>query len=234
MTDAISLKTQNIKEALIQSLERLSNSGINYLPELKEENVISVLPQAIPKSTSELLTLKNQTIGDCRRCGLCEGRNNIVFGVGDPDADLVFVGEAPGAEEDKLGQPFIGRSGKLLWKMAEAMGFSKETAYICNVIKCRPPENRNPTAKEIEACEPFLKAQLDIIKPKVIVALGSYACKILLQTKTPMAELRGNWGEYNGIKLMPTFHPAYLLRSPSKKKETWADLQEVMREMGLK
>lgn len=230
MPQLIQCENDKLRDAALENLHRLKKSGVSYLPNLKEE----IIPQEVPKSTADLIFLKNQTIGDCRRCGLCEGRNNIVFGVGDPDADLVFVGEAPGAEEDQLGEPFIGRSGKLLWKMAEAMGFSKESAYICNVIKCRPPENRNPTAKEVAACEPFLKAQLDIIKPKVIVALGSYACQILLKNKTPMAQLRGNWGEYNGIKLMPTFHPAYLLRSPSKKKETWADLQAVMKELNIK
>lgn len=229
MMDEKATASSEVKLTILAAMERLQKSGIQYLPEIKEEN----MPQLVPASTSALLSLKNEAIGDCRRCGLCDGRQNIVFGVGDPEADLVFVGEAPGTEEDRLGEPFVGRSGKLLTKMIEAMGLSRETVFICNVVKCRPPDNRDPSAKELAACEPFLKAQLDILAPKVIVALGRYACQTLTRDETPMGKLRGNWRSYNGIDLMPTFHPAYLLRSPSKKKDTWADLQEVMKKMGL-
>jgi len=164
-------------------------------------------------------------IGDCK---LCETRKNIVFGAGNPNADLVFVGEAPGADEDEQGLPFVGRSGQLLTKMIEAMGLSRDQVYICNVIKCRPPDNRNPEPDEINSCEPFLKKQLALIKPKVIVALGRYACQSLLKVEGSLSAIRGQWKQYEGIDLMPTFHPAYLLRSPSKKKEAWEDLQKVI------
>jgi uracil-DNA glycosylase len=171
-------------------------------------------------------------IGDCQRCKLCSGRTNIVFGVGNPKAELVFVGEGPGAEEDKQGIPFVGAAGQLLTKMIEAMGFSRDQVYICNVVKCRPPGNRNPEPDEIEACEPFLKAQLRAINPKVIVALGKFAAQTLLRDSTPITRLRGNWRKYEGVPLMPTFHPAYLLRQPGDKKLAWADLQQVMKAFG--
>lgn len=171
-------------------------------------------------------------LGDCKRCKLCEGRTQIVFGSGNPRAELVFVGEAPGEEEDKRGVPFVGPAGELLTKMIEAMKFSRDTVYICNVVKCRPPNNRNPEPDEIQACEPFLRAQLRVIKPKVIVALGKFAAQTLLREDTAITRLRGQWRKYEGIDLMPTFHPAYLLRSPNEKKKTWMDLQEVMKRLG--
>jgi uracil-DNA glycosylase len=173
-----------------------------------------------------------QDLGDCRRCNLCEGRKQIVFGSGNPHAELVFVGEGPGADEDIQGVPFVGQAGQLLTKMIEAMGFSRDDVYICNVVKCRPPGNRNPEPDEIAACEPFLKAQLKAIQPKVIVALGKFAAQTLLRDSTPITRMRGNWREYEGIPLMPTFHPAYLLRSPGEKKHAWADLQAVMKRFG--
>ena len=146
---------------------------------------------------------------------------------------MVFVGEAPGADEDAQGLPFVGRAGKLLTKMIEAMKLSRDQVYICNVIKCRPPDNRNPEADEVASCEPFLKRQLSIIKPKVIVALGRYACQSLLKVDSSLSAYRGQWRRYEGIALMPTYHPAYLLRSPSKKKEAWEDLQKVMKKLGI-
>ncbi len=169
-----------------------------------------------------------QALGDCKRCKLCSGRKNIVFGVGNPKARLVFVGEGPGAEEDNQGIPFVGAAGQLLTKMIAAMGYSRDEIYICNVVKCRPPGNRNPEPDEIEACQPFLEAQLNAIRPSVIVTLGKFAAQTLLRTDTPITRLRGQWREYVGIPLMPTFHPAYLLRSPAEKKSAWADLQAVM------
>jgi DNA polymerase len=181
----------------------------------------------------QMLEKLRDEIGDCQRCKLCEGRTNIVFGVGDEKARLVFVGEGPGAEEDKQGEPFVGRAGQLLTKMIGAMGLSREQVYICNVVKCRPPENRDPEPDEIAACEPFLKKQLAIVKPHVIVGLGRYACQTLLKTAMPMSKLRGSWHEYDGIRFMPTFHPAYLLRNPPAKKEVWEDLQTVMKVLGL-
>jgi uracil-DNA glycosylase len=184
---------------------------------------------AAPRRTLEEI---RQELGDCTRCKLCKGRTNIVFGVGNPKAELVFVGEGPGADEDAQGIPFVGKAGQLLTKMIEAMGFTRDEVYICNVVKCRPPGNRNPEPDEIEACEPFLKAQLASIHPKVIVALGKFAAQTLTRDSTPITRLRGNWREYEGIPLMPTFHPAYLLRSPGEKKLAWADLKQVMKLFG--
>jgi uracil-DNA glycosylase family 4 len=171
-------------------------------------------------------------LGDCTRCGLCKSRVNLVFGVGSPKAELVFVGEGPGQDEDLQGVPFVGKAGQLLTKMIEAMTFSRDGVYICNVVKCRPPNNRNPEPDEIAACEPFLKAQLSSLRPKVIVALGKFAAQTLLNDPTPISRLRGQWKRYEGIDLMPTFHPAYLLRTPADKKLAWLDLQEVMKKFG--
>ncbi len=182
------------------------------------------------------LALAREELGDCQRCKLAKGRTNLVFGVGNPDAHLVFVGEGPGADEDAQGEPFVGKAGQLLNKMIEAMGYRRQDVYICNVVKCRPPGNRNPEPDEIEACEPFLKRQLAALRPRMIVTLGKFAAQCLLRDDTPISRLRGNFRTYEGIQLMPTFHPAYLLRDPSKKKETWEDLKTVMaalRDMGL-
>jgi uracil-DNA glycosylase family 4 len=172
-------------------------------------------------------------IGDCRRCKLCHGRTNIVFGVGNPQAELVFVGEAPGRDEDLKAEPFVGRAGQLLTEIiTKGMKMRREDVYIANVVKCRPPENRNPEPDEIAACEPFLIKQLDVIQPRIIVALGTFAAQTLLKTKTPISRLRGIWHSYQGIKLMPTLHPAYLLRNPNDKRLVWQDIQAVLREMG--
>ena len=182
------------------------------------------------------LRVTRDELGDCQRCKLCKGRTNLVFGVGNPDAQLVFVGEGPGADEDAQGEPFVGKAGQLLTKMIEAMGFARGDVYICNVVKCRPPGNRNPEPDEIAACEPFLKKQLAAIRPRVIVALGKFAAQCLLRDDTPISRLRGNFRTYEGVRLMPTFHPAYLLRDPSKKRDAWADLKQVLaalREMGI-
>jgi uracil-DNA glycosylase family 4 len=173
------------------------------------------------------LRMVREELGDCTRCKLHRDRKNLVYGVGNPDAHLVFVGEAPGADEDERGEPFVGKAGQLLNKMIEAMGYRREDVYICNVVKCRPPGNRNPEPDEIEACEPFLKKQLAAIRPRMIVTLGKFAAQCLLRDETPISRLRGNFRTYEGIQLMPTFHPAYLLRDPSKKKETWEDLKAV-------
>jgi uracil-DNA glycosylase family 4 len=171
-------------------------------------------------------------LGDCQRCKLCTGRKNIVFGAGNPRAELVFVGEGPGEQEDLKGVPFVGAAGDLLTKMIEAMGFSRDDVYICNVVKCRPPGNRNPEPDEIASCEPFLRSQLLALQPKVIVALGKFAAQTLLRDPTPITRMRGQWREYQGVKLMPTFHPAYLLRSPAEKRKAWEDLQQVMKLFG--
>ena len=173
-------------------------------------------------------------IGDCQRCKLAPHRTRIVFGVGNPNADLVFVGEAPGGDEDARGEPFVGRAGQLLTEIiVKGMKIRRQDVYIANIIKCRPPQNRDPEPDEIAACEPFLKQQLALIKPKVIVTLGKFAAQCLLKTRTPITRLRGVWATYQDIPLMPTFHPAYLLRNPSDKRLVWQDIQQVMKALGL-
>ncbi|HEX5475438.1 MAG TPA: uracil-DNA glycosylase [Vicinamibacterales bacterium] len=167
-------------------------------------------------------------IGDCTRCKLHRlGRTQVVFGVGNPSADLMFVGEAPGADEDLQGIPFVGRAGQLLTKIIEAIELTRDQVYIANVIKCRPPGNRNPEPDEVDTCEPFLFRQIDVVKPKVIVALGTFAAKTLLRTQEPISRLRGRIYEYRGAKLIPTFHPAFLLRSPERKRDVWEDMKKV-------
>jgi uracil-DNA glycosylase family 4 len=172
-------------------------------------------------------------IGDCTRCRLCEQRNKVVFGVGNPKAELVFIGEGPGRDEDLKGEPFVGRAGQLLTQMIEAMGLKREQVYIANVVKCRPPENRTPEKDEIAICSPFLLRQLDVIKPKVIVCLGNVAMQALLATNRSMSSVRGQWFPFRGAKLLPTYHPAYLLRNPPAKADVWADLKKVIAELGL-
>jgi len=172
-------------------------------------------------------------LGECTRCKLHKTRTNIVFGVGSPEARLMFVGEAPGEDEDLQGYPFVGKAGQLLTKMIEAMGMQREDVYICNTVKCRPPNNRNPEPDELLACEPFLKGQLGAVKPEVIVTLGKFAAQALLREQTPITRLRGQWREYEGIPVMPTFHPAYLLRSPAEKGKVWEDLKQVMKRLRI-
>jgi len=187
-------------------------------------------PLPVFASAAEALVGVRTEIGDCTRCKLhAQGRRQIVFGVGSPEADLMFVGEAPGADEDIQGIPFVGRAGQLLTKIIEAIGLKREDVYIANVIKCRPPGNRNPEQDEVETCEPFLFQQIDIIRPKVIVALGTFAARTLLRTLDPISRLRGRVYEYRGAKLIPTFHPAYLLRNPASKREVWEDMKVVRR-----
>ncbi len=182
------------------------------------------------KSPADALVAIRNDIGDCTRCKLHTlGRRQVVFGVGNPQADLMFVGEAPGADEDIQGEPFVGRAGQLLTKIIEAIGLSRGDVYIANVIKCRPPQNRNPEQDEVETCEPFLFKQIDVIQPKVIVALGTFAARGLLRTLDPISRLRGRVFEYRGAKLIPTFHPAYLLRNPASKREVWEDMKLVKR-----
>jgi uracil-DNA glycosylase len=187
-------------------------------------------PVTFARSAAEALVAVRTEIGDCTRCKLhAQGRKQIVFGVGNPEADLMFVGEAPGGDEDIQGIPFVGRAGQLLTKIIEAIGLKREDVYIANVIKCRPPGNRNPEQDEVETCEPFLFQQIDIIKPKVVVALGTFAARALLRTLDPISRLRGRVYDYRGAKLIPTFHPAYLLRNPASKREVWEDMKVVRR-----
>ncbi|MCK9362650.1 MAG: uracil-DNA glycosylase [Syntrophales bacterium] len=174
------------------------------------------------------LDASRDQLGDCRRCRLAESRRNIVFGEGNPHAELVFVGEAPGGDEDLQGKPFVGRAGQLLTKIIIAMGLERRDVYICNILKCRPPGNRNPLPEEIVSCEPFLISQLEAIKPRAICALGSFAARTLLKSETPITLLRGHFHDYQGVPLMPTYHPAYLLRNPGAKKQVWEDVQKIM------
>lgn len=172
-------------------------------------------------------------LGDCRRCGLCRSRTHIVFGTGDPHARLMFVGEGPGYDEDLSGEPFVGRAGRLLDRIIAAMGLSRESVYICNIVKCRPPENRDPLPEEIESCIPFLERQIDAVSPEFICTLGAVATRALLRTSAPVSRLRGRFHDYRGIRVMPTYHPAFLLRYPEKKRETWADMKVLMGGMGM-
>lgn len=172
-------------------------------------------------------------LAGCTRCKLCAGRKTLVVGEGDPHARLVFVGEGPGEQEDLQGRPFVGPAGQLLDRMIEAIGLKREQVYIANVVKCRPPGNRDPEPDEITACGPFLVRQIEAIRPRVVVALGRFASQTLLRTETPISRLRGSFHPYRGAKLMPTFHPSFLLRNPSSKREAWLDLRQVARELGL-
>jgi len=195
---------------------------------------LAVVTQTSNHDPAEALRLIREDIGDCTRCKLhLQGRKQIVFGVGNPNADLMFIGEAPGADEDIKGEPFVGRAGQLLTNMIKAMGLQREDVYIANIIKCRPPGNRTPERDECDTCAPFLMRQIDAVRPKVIVALGAIAAKTLLAVSAPMSELRGRWFDFRGTKLAVTYHPAFLLRDPRQKKETWKDLQMVMKDLGL-
>jgi uracil-DNA glycosylase len=189
--------------------------------------------EAVDKVKDDTLLKIREDIGDCTRCKLHKGRHKIVFGDGNPKAELVFIGEGPGADEDMQGLPFVGRAGKLLTQMIEAMGLQRKDVYICNVVKCRPPENRAPEPDEVTTCSPYLLRQIDVIQPKVVVCLGAVAAKTLLETTRGISQFRGEWLQWRGRKLMATYHPAYLLRNPNAKGEVWKDLQKVMAELGL-
>lgn len=187
-----------------------------------------------PTEREKALRILREEIGDCTRCALHKGRNKLVFADGDPNARLMFVGEGPGADEDAQGLPFVGRAGQLLNNMIAAMGLKREEVYIANVVKCRPPGNRTPEPDEANTCTPFLFRQIDVVRPKVLVALGATAATYLLGQRQPLAGLRGRVHAFRGSQLIVTYHPAYLLRDPRQKKEAWADLQIAMRELGLK
>ena len=228
------------RDQLIEHLtfaKELGVSGVSRDPAWRDRQESLVLrPPSIDEGgrqaqderlpSNQALAVVRADIGDCTRCKLHGlGRKQIVFGVGNANADLMFVGEAPGADEDIQGIPFVGRAGQLLTKIIGAIGLTRDDVYIANVIKCRPPQNRNPEQDEVETCEPFLFQQIDIIKPKVIVALGTFAARTLLRTLDPISRLRGRVYEYRGAKLIPTFHPAYLLRNPASKREVWEDMK---------
>jgi uracil-DNA glycosylase len=202
---------------------------LNVLPRASDVSLFDSINKIADDSLPRILA----DIGDCTRCKLHRGRTKLVFGDGNPNADLVFVGEGPGRDEDAQGLPFVGRAGKLLTQMIEAMGLQRKDVYICNVVKCRPPENRTPEKDEVEICSPFLLRQLDAIAPKVIVCLGSVAAQTLLETNRGISHFRGEWLDFRGRKLMATYHPAYLLRNPGAKGEVWKDLKKVMAVLGL-
>jgi uracil-DNA glycosylase len=208
--------------------------AVPTVPDDGSFEVSNTKPESGLKDPVEALRLIREDLGECTRCRLSkQGRKQIVFGVGNPKAELMFIGEAPGADEDQQGEPFVGRAGQLLNNMIKAMGLRREDVYIANIIKCRPPGNRTPERDECETCSPFLMRQIAAIKPKAIVALGAVAAKTLLAINAPMSEFRGRWFDFRGTKLAVTYHPAFLLRDPRQKKETWKDLQMVMKELGM-
>lgn len=222
-------------ESLLSELREALAAGrgqLEYLRDLGFDEVPAAVratpPQGVNHPGVESLEALRADLGDCQRCGLGKTRQCLVFGVGNPQARLVLVGEAPGREEDEKGEPFVGEAGRLLDRILFAMGLQRDEVYICNVLKCRPPNNRNPEPNEVATCEPFLIRQLASIRPQVIVALGLFAVQTLLQSKMPISRLRGTWQQYQGIPLMPTYHPAYLLRNPNGKREVWADMKQVI------
>ena len=195
------------------------------------DSLFGDISESLPESNETLEEIRSEIGADCSRCELCKERTQVVNSVGNPNADLMIIGEAPGADEDAKGEPFVGRAGKLLTKIIEAIGMKREDIFIGNINRCRPPGNRQPTAEESETCKPYLIREIAALKPKVIVVLGNTAMKNLLETKTGITKMRGKFANYHGVKVMPTFHPAYLLRDPRKKREVWEDMKMVMAEI---
>lgn len=238
---------------LVEWLEREIALGLEVLPRIAAvgagsgigtarvrqtaEGNASALPELLVEPairTASSLEELRAVLGDCQRCKLRKGRTNIVFGVGSPDARVMFVGEGPGEDEDLKGEPFVGKAGALLTDIiTKGMGLRREDVYIANVVKCRPPNNRNPEPDEIVACEPFLRRQIEIVRPEVVVSLGNFATQALLGDRTAISRRRGRWHEVAGTPLMPTFHPAYLLRNPGDKRLVWDDIKLVMERLGL-
>lgn len=221
--------------SLRSCLEQHRAAGIRVLPAAARTRAEDAAPAPDGGEAGAAADLRQlrDILGDCRRCGLWQGRSHIVFGVGTPDADVMFVGEGPGADEDRQGEPFVGRAGQLLTDIiTKGMRLRREDVYIANVVKCRPPGNRDPEPGEVASCEPFLVRQIELVKPRVIVALGKFAAQTLLRSNAPVSRLRGQWRDYHGIPLMPTFHPAYLLRNPADKRLVWEDIKSVLRELG--
>ncbi len=260
--ESLSLSTKELQTQLLKVVKGLKGQVINReslsvgidwskpRPEtlpvkpvlVKPESVKPVTVKPIPvkqfkaenNSKEEMLNNVLREMSDCQLCPLGKTRKNLVFGAGNPQARIVFVGEAPGADEDEQGMPFVGRAGQLLTDIiVKGMKLERKDVYICNILKCRPPNNRNPLPEEIVKCEPFLKRQLQIIAPEIICALGKFSAQTLLKTDVPISALRGRFQTYEGIKLMPTYHPAYLLRNPSAKRQVWEDVQVIMKEIKL-
>jgi uracil-DNA glycosylase family 4 len=237
-------------EEIVQQLEFLRDIGIDRLdlsrprdlrvaivePVIETAPVIEVrapvieMPAPVPAAAPTLESIRAD-IGDCQRCKLAPTRTHIVFGSGNPNAELVFVGEAPGADEDEQGLPFVGAAGQYLTKIIESIGVKREDTYICNILKCRPPNNRNPEPDEVAQCSPFLKRQLEAIKPKVVCCLGKFAAQTMLQSADSITRLRGRFHDIDGMRVIATFHPAYLLRSPEKKREVWEDMKTIRAEL---
>ncbi len=223
---------ENVIPALIATFEFMKRCGLRGVQ--CSEKTLQILEswnfETIPVKTISLDDIRAD-LGNCQRCKLWKKRTHLVFGEGNPTARLVFVGEGPGYEEDQKGKPFVGAAGKLLTKIIAAMGLDRQDVYICNIIKCRPPKNRNPEPDEINACLPFLKRQLAAIQPEYICTLGSVATKVVLQTDEPVSRLRGKFFKYKKINVMPTYHPAFLLYNPERKRDVWEDIQKLMKAM---
>jgi DNA polymerase len=220
----------SMNDALRHELTFLRDLGFTHLdvPE------IATSAPAVEDGNCKTLLADLQAVASvCVKCKLATTRTQVVYGVGNPNADLMFIGEAPGRDEDLKGEPFVGRAGQLLTDIIKAMKLTRDDVYISNVVKCRPPENRNPEPEELDACRPYIRRQVEIIQPKVIVVLGKFALQSLMEKAYGITATRGHWLEYNGVKVMPTYHPAYLLRTPSAKKDVWADMKKVMAELGL-
>src|SRR6266849_4139036 len=220
-------------EDLLRELELLREFGYTHLDIGGGQPPTAVWTAEGRCPPQDLLAELERVVTACEKCRLSKSRTQVVYGVGNPNADLMFIGEAPGRDEDIKGEPFVGRAGQLLTDIIKAMQLTRDDVYIANVVKCRPPENRNPEQDEMDACRPHIRRQIEIIQPKVIVTLGRFALQSLTEKGYAISSVRGQWLEYNGIKVMPTYHPAYLLRTPSAKKEVWADMKKVMVELGL-
>ena len=220
-------KTQEIIADLKSYLEYLKGMGIEALP-VSEKLSERASASSVPEVTTETLEGIRKDLGDCQRCKLYRMRKTLVFGEGNPKTKLMFVGEGPGYDEDVQGRPFVGKAGQLLTKIIQSIALQREDVYIANIIKCRPPQNRNPEPDEIEACHPFVLRQIQAIRPKIICALGTFAAQTLLKTSTKITALRGKQFDLGGIIVIPTYHPAYLLRNPEKKRETWEDMKQIL------
>ena len=220
------------RDELVQQIGFLRDIGVESLDvSLSAPSRAVNLPVSDPVNVAETLEKVRQDLGDCQRCKLAPKRTNIVFGSGNPKAELVFVGEAPGYDEDQQGLPFVGRAGQLLTKIIESIDIKREDAYICNILKCRPPDNRNPEPDEVQACSGFMKRQLAAIRPKVVCCLGTFAAQTVLQSAAPISKLRGKFHDIDGMRVIATFHPAYLLRSPDKKRDVWEDMKQIRAEL---
>ncbi|MBN1255747.1 MAG: uracil-DNA glycosylase [Deltaproteobacteria bacterium] len=218
-----------MKEDIHRELRQIVTQIKGHLRYQKELGINTLLSQKKKRPVLDLNVVRRE-IGECTRCRLHEGRNHLVFGEGTPHARLVFVGEGPGRDEDLQGKPFVGRAGELLTRIIEAIDLTREEVYIANIVKCRPPNNRDPRPDEIQACLPFLLKQLEVIRPKIICALGTFAAQTLLETEEKISALRGRFHSYHGAKLMPTYHPAFLLRNPQFKKHVWEDMKQIRKE----